>query len=645
MQVKTAIVVATCLSCQLVAETIVENFVESANSAIDGPADNSETPVQMSDSGLVWGGYSSGWLNQSEPLQIQYSVRLSFRQSCGPGSYAYTIFNDVVKELGLIRFEIERATVSRDLRFMIRAGSGQWFVSDQVVEIPVTPGDSFVRYEVDVEDWTWMPVINGAMTLDGLRGDDEAALQLGAGGMVVSAGVDGGGLYVEGAGGGVVSFHGITWSDRTSIGKYRDDHFAYADDTVLNRVWKASPGDAGGTTISLETFDGAMRFDYSHAHLNGQSSVAYAFDSSDWTAYEQGVLSVTVRGDPGNGSGLLSITCDDAENSITVTCPYPEVLVHPQWIRCPFPLVLFHGIDWTSVSKLSITVSETSNSSGTLWIDDVMLLLDDYCPAWRRVAADFNHDCRVDIEDVISVAQDWLCKDFVVSARPVVQEPAVHYDFEECSGFVAADSSGNGCDAVVDSEHSEFRVNSDISGSLALQLDGTVRLILPDSVFASISNTYTIAFWTTAAGDAVEFLTGTPAAVNSLHNKDYACGSIEPSGGSPWIHCVLVKDSNYLFIYVNGILKGRQDTDGGIEAGSFGPTLISMTGADSDGTVLLDDLRIYATALCHEEIVQLFADSGGSVLQPVSPLYTSADLIRDGRVDLNDLAELAKMIP
>ena len=59
--------------------------------------------------------------------------------------------------------------------------------------------------------------------------------------------------------------------------------------------------------------------------------------------------------------------------------------------------------------------------------------------------------------------------------------------------------------------------------------------------------------------------------------------------------------------------------------------------------VLLDEFRVYDYVLSAEEIVYLAVGMSGSVFQPISPIYTQADLNGDGAVTLSDFAEIASV--
>jgi hypothetical protein len=56
----------------------------------------------------------------------------------------------------------------------------------------------------------------------------------------------------------------------------------------------------------------------------------------------------------------------------------------------------------------------------------------------------------------------------------------------------------------------------------------------------------------------------------------------------------------------------------------------------------VDELRIYSKALTHADVLYLAAGPSGQASQSLVPVFTEADLTKDGHIGLPDLAHLAR---
>ena len=181
-----------------------------------------------------------------------------------------------------------------------------------------------------------------------------------------------------------------------------------------------------------------------------------------------------------------------------------------------------------------------------------------------------------------------------------------HWKFDENTGTVANDSSGN-------AEHGDLSEPDWTTGRInsALSFNGSSDTV---SNISYTGTTHTLSFWTDSAGGIVFGRSNAGAAQVGFSGSnlrygitsatyDVAYGSI-----SGWTHIAFVRSETAISVYKNGALLGS----GTLAANS---TLdINQLGARSTVSYFsgkLDDVRIYDTALSASEIQELYASTGG----------------------------------
>ncbi|MFO0589421.1 MAG: LamG-like jellyroll fold domain-containing protein [Polyangiaceae bacterium] len=182
-----------------------------------------------------------------------------------------------------------------------------------------------------------------------------------------------------------------------------------------------------------------------------------------------------------------------------------------------------------------------------------------------------------------------------------------YYRFDESTGSLAADSSGNGANGTLTGGYSRT------PGALgnAAQLDGTTGYV--DIPNTSLTGDFTFATWVKLSGtidqaDALVGVGGPGPDLNFYEGKLrlFANGDVLISSFTTppdvWRHFALVRGGGVLTLYVDGI----EDVQG-TWTGAFTPNVLGWGNAGKLGGTM-DDTRIYGRALKPEE-VKLLADN------------------------------------
>jgi prepilin-type N-terminal cleavage/methylation domain-containing protein len=192
------------------------------------------------------------------------------------------------------------------------------------------------------------------------------------------------------------------------------------------------------------------------------------------------------------------------------------------------------------------------------------------------------------------------------------------WDFDECSGSVVVDRSGNGNDGTVYGGPS-WPTTTVVGTGCALTFNGSSQYVsIPDSPSLNLS-TFTISLWvkTTTVADTVILGKGTdnvrnysvhPGYFNFTHGAGVwqSVGYATPLSTGQWEHVAITYDGTALTTYRNGGNPGRStplspDTSSGILG-------IGRMGSGSgffNGSV--DSVRIYDKALTASEVGRIYA--------------------------------------
>lgn len=432
---------------------------------------------------------------------------------------------------------------------------------------------------------------------------------------------------------------------------YLEDFTSYDDNAELLAAWTDGIGNGTGSAIALNDMHGAMELSYDNSATPwmSEAKLPLAF-YPDWSGADHSILTLTLRGSVDNSDEPIYILIRDGISTATIIYDGPNTTATDQWWQWDISLsdIVDQGVNLSALAKLLIGVGDGVNagSAGTILVDDIMLKAAK-CQA-GAVAGDLNGDCRVDMSDLLVITDQWLSSDYLVTAlAPNGDSLTASYQFEETSGTVTSDSSGNINNATVEPGTASIYWDADghaSNGSIRISED--LKVLLPASVFTSVNDDVTVSVWLKTADAILEQVQLSAGQIGEtdidwdISDWDALQGQIDPG---QWNHFAVTLDgsSDEICIYHNGVLVARDSsvavTVDGIVAG------ISTLELDSTaGQVLVDDLRVYNASLTQQEVVYLAVGVSGQVLQPIAPILTNADIYADGRIDLQDMAILAQ---
>ena len=330
----------------------------------------------------------------------------------------------------------------------------------------------------------------------------------------------------------------------------------------------------------------------------------------------------------------------------------------------------------TSVKKMYIGVGNRDNpqsgGGGMLYVDDIRLyqsrcILDKITP----LEADFTGDCMVDFRDLEIMVSDWLMGD-VTRHGPLL----VGYKFDEGTGAVAADNSGNGNDGVFSGTATWA---PDEIGGWAAAFDGGVGEVRNDSVSTNLNGLSALSFGAWIKSNAIDSDAGViifanPSGDDQRDIRYDSAGS--NSGGTnvikygvateegshenesaanvqttQWQHVMVTWTSGEAAkLYINGVLDTPGDEDDIISGTTTGYTtlIVGRGGKDSGGSWdgLVDDVRVYEVALTAAEVQTVMNGGDLSVVDVYIPLASVANISDDEpanskKVNFKDFAVLA----
>jgi len=199
----------------------------------------------------------------------------------------------------------------------------------------------------------------------------------------------------------------------------------------------------------------SMPFNYDNAF--GPSETTLTLDGQDWTSSGVQTLTLAFRGTAGN-TGTLYVKINNSKVAYDLD---PADIAVAGWQAWNIDLTAVSGLQ--NVTSLTIGVDGAS-AAGMLYIDDIRLYP--------------------------------LAGELITPADPGNANLAGSWNFDEGSGTVAADGSGNGNDGTIEGNANAWGPGQEGS---ALSLGGAVYVSVPAAAWSSVDVQFTVSFW--AMGD------------------------------------------------------------------------------------------------------------------------------------------------
>jgi hypothetical protein len=214
---------------------------------------------------------------------------------------------------------------------------------------------------------------------------------------------------------------GHTWTFTTGECMSAEDFESYADTAGIRAAWIENIADFDYVFLATDSQgNNSMRFEFQNQYEPYVTEATRTFNSpQDWTAQAVEALSLSFIGERENMEHLMYLKLEDAAGNIArAEHPYTHAGQSDLWQEWTVALGQFSngGVDLGSVKKIAIGVGNGTTSSGQegedrdhIYIDQIQL-----CPArcinveQVDLRGDINGDCKVDIEDLLILMDNWL---------------------------------------------------------------------------------------------------------------------------------------------------------------------------------------------------------------------------------------------
>lgn len=433
-----------------------------------------------------------------------------------------------------------------------------------------------------------------------------------------------------------------------------DDFESYSDTNDLLSVWCDGTTNNTGSYITYDPVCSSMMFVYDNNEPPFYSETTFSYATTqNWIASGVKALQLQFCGTKGNAAEQMYVVLGDGDGNSVLTHHDINAPMLNSWQFWNIDLKEFNDVNLANIKKFCIGFGDRDNpqagGTGTVNFDDIVIH-PSKCVAEHGPIADFDGDCLVDINDLGMMSRDWLISDYnVIAAEPDHNGLQVCYRFDQTSGTIAVDSSGNNYHAIVEANDVNGIWNTNgYDGNGCINLDGTFALSMPDGVFTNINEQVTISVWVYADANV------NPDTVESVHfdagpedQNQWDRVNWNPERpdayASRWNHYALVKNANQgiMRIYHNGLLVS-QNTNAfqPVNGDRAGTTMIGSTDSFGYYKGKLDDFCIYDYALSHSQVLYLAAGAGSQRRQPLQPVLARFDPYQDDNINFKDIAVL-----
>lgn len=453
------------------------------------------------------------------------------------------------------------------------------------------------------------------------------------------------------------------------------DNFEQYDTYMINNYWIDGLSDwQNGSTVyvtsSARTGQQAMRIDYSHTGSTAGSEVTLSSGDMDcgsnWT--QKGVKGLTLyfRGAADNTAEAMYVLVSDQSNEAMIEFGDAEATALTGWTEwnIAFADIEAQGVNLSSISSLTIGISQEASGQGTILVDDIRLYVPRCVPA-EGPLGDFTGDCFVDYYDLRLLTSDWLeSGEFITGAPYDADGLLAYYTFEQTDslGWYVYDSSGNDHTAEVFGPQIVYDQQRDSNvAKFEIVEDFIIVLDSEDESDFDLTDAVTVAMWIKPDSNdqwarafmksaSYGFMIASDNAVIWYCAGSGAGGWGDVPGGrvedGQWHHIAGVFDITSeparMELYVDGVLVAADVPTSGIDSTSSPVILGQQTATGGAGTQflgLMDEVMVFDYALSEAEIAGLVAGQGQDLYQPLD--NPELDIYEDGKIDFMDFSVLA----
>jgi prepilin-type N-terminal cleavage/methylation domain-containing protein len=222
-------------------------------------------------------------------------------------------------------------------------------------------------------------------------------------------------------------------------------------------------------------------------------------------------------------------------------------------------------------------------------------------------------------------------RSFASQAERVAGELTVgKWDFDECSGAVATDSSGFGNNGTLVGSPA-WSTNTPSGRGCSLSFTGTAAkyISIPDSTSLHLVNNFTVSLWVYLNDQSLQVILnkGDNSALGAYAGYGVSSGFVygaynssnapvdtaKTSDVGKWHNVIGVDDGTNRFLYVDGVLIGKIAASGSVDSWNNADPMFIGKGYSTTGPVngLIDEVRVYGKTLTASEVGKLYAFEKG----------------------------------
>jgi hypothetical protein len=465
---------------------------------------------------------------------------------------------------------------------------------------------------------------------------------------------------------GVDLWEGDVWHFKTVSYFVVEDFDSYASNEELKDVWEDywTNGTCAEVSVEQTTIRSgkSMRYEYlnySYPPYYSEANAAVASLGIDpnWLGKGAQALTLWFYGSAGNDANedmyVKLVDSDTPVHAAKVTYNDMDDVREASWHEWSIPLTDFSGVNLRKVARIVIGFGDETPAfkDGTVYFEDIRLsaskcVLSERDPDFALV--DFapvgysaSGDCKVNIEELTIMIDDWLAEDDVVATlNPGQANLVAYYPLNEGSGTNTEDVVGDHNGTLAGDVS---WITPGLIGSSAIHVNHTAGSRVDINTWNPVGNwdpdtntgDLTLAVWAKWAGTTGEEqgmickrddfwnlssamfgfeITAWPFATTSMlalrGNTDVTSGNVTMGRYlGKWTHLAATVDGNDATLYINGVEVASGTF-------TFGPnTLASMAignvcGVNAGNNTQtfngdLDEVRIYNRALTAAEVAYL----------------------------------------
>ena len=243
-----------------------------------------------------------------------------------------------------------------------------------------------------------------------------------------------------------------------------------------------------------------------------------------------------------------------------------------------------------------------------------------------------NGTSTTGISEVLRATPAAVCMQVSGYGTSVGRDLGGYWKFDEDSGVVVSDSSGNGHTGVI---YNGGLLSSSGKSGHAFTTDGVDDYVDTGTYFPDISSQFSVSFWVNPGATQVNNadIFGNHVGFTGLAFRQYVISttnfmflygngttlvSTSPVqlNASKWQHVAIVKDEGYCYVYLDGVQMSTSQCATPMVPNPINNLMIGRSASNNVFNGSIDDFRVYSRAITQTE-VQLIYSNPSNILYVV----------------------------